>query len=93
MKQAGVDRSKGVPLVRFTSTSYKHPNPKFGTIHNPVFEVVGWNAATASAVGDAAPVTPVAAAVEPEMVPLDIPAEEEEQPVVANKRKRRAIAS
>ncbi len=37
---AGTD--KVVPIVELEVTSYKHPNPKFGTIYKPVFAVKKW---------------------------------------------------
>ncbi len=69
-----------VPLVHLASDSYKHS--KYGTIFNPIFEIVGW----ANMDGEAAAET--AAAIEE--APEEAPVVEEEAPAPARRRRRKA---
>lgn len=46
-KQLDLDPSKIVPVVNLTNDSYK--SPQWGTIFNPVFEIVSWMAMAAQA--------------------------------------------
>lgn len=52
LKQAGENAEASVPVVELGSSSYKHKNKSYGTIHSPVFTIKQWESLDAVALSE-----------------------------------------